>query len=291
MSGSADDGNAVATGPNGYGFEVGDLDAPVRDILQVLDEDDDGEAHTTTLRKATGLTRGRLKYRMDKLEERGLVTQEKKRPDEGGQIRRHLALTETGRAALEDGLLRDLTDAAANVADLRLRVADVESRLADAASKDQARRYAEVRDDDLRRDLENRLEGVETTLSKTRRWVSAGEDRIANIESEVSTVDDRLADVATDTEARLDELEDAEAGRRLAELEERVATVESRLGELADRIEAVEGGGESRERDLQGLHERVNDDEERLVDLEAEVEELRTALEARDDDRNGLLPW
>lgn len=325
MSGTTDEvgesGGPERSGPRReYDFEIADLDGATRDMLQLIDEH--GEAHTSMLRKGTGLDRGRLKYRMDKLTDRGVVHEELKEPEEGGQEMRHLRFTEAGAEAVEAGLLEDILDVNTNVANLRVRVSDLERDVRKKAEDHMAKHYAEVRDDELRADLGARIEDVEADLAAAEEAV---DEVRAGAKDRTATLAERLDSVEADTEERLAALEATEADDRLDDLEERadatdneIAKVQREMKKLRRRIDDVEAGGRTRKEALGRLHERVAEEREEreaaveevaetatsaksaatsgrrdVSKLRDEVEELREALERLDEerDRGGLLPW
>jgi chromosome segregation ATPase len=332
MSGTTDEATDVSPPDESgtrekYDFEVADLDVAVRDLLQIVEER--GETHTSELRKGTGMGRGRLKYRMDKLEERGIVTQELKRPDEGGQEMRHLQLTEKGREALDAGLLADITDVNTNVANLRVRVSELERDVRKKADDHMAKHYAEVRDDEVLREVEPRIEDVEAGLADTE---DTAETARSLAEERTATLADRLDGVEADTEERLAALEAVDADDRLDDLEERVEELEDstssdhqELAKVRRKVKANTRAREERDRELAALRERLDEEhearEEALSEaqrvgekakdrgerarkkardarhsvrgLESDVAELREAVEALEDevDGGGLLPW
>jgi chromosome segregation ATPase len=317
MSGTTDEASEEALadedGPRQkYNFEVADLDGTVRDLLQLVEER--GETHTSALRKGTGLDRGRLKYRMDKLEERGLVSQEVKRPDAGGQEMRHLALTEKGREAIEAGLLADITDVNTNVANLSQRVAELERDVDKKVDDYVAQHYADAGDEEVRQEITPRIESVETGLAEVE---EATADAQSLADRRTSALADRLDDLEADTDTRLADLEDAHADERLDELETRVAGLEAAfrwlhetVGELSDRVEenretltqhnyarerveraveeeeaarkaAIAEAREELKQEVQDTNETVRNLDRRTGRLKAMIQEIRSELRER----------
>jgi chromosome segregation ATPase len=244
---------AEAEAPDSVVELAGKFDAQTRDLLAELTS---AECHTTQLREATGMSRQQVHNRLEDLEERDVVATEIRKPDAGGQKRRHARLTEYGEGLIDDGLLDKIHDTNVNVEALRQKLSHVQTELrrelrAKPEPEDidwRAESIANREMEPLERDLEDltaHVENLEKGLGQLRAEVSENDEDLRDLvgqlqadATEAAAGVDRLARRADDLDARLGELEE---GRRA----DRLDAVVAHLAELFDRVDDLEDDTDS----------------------------------------------
>lgn len=287
---------AEATGSLDVEQFAAELDGETRDMLSLLAE---GERNTSTIREETGMSRQKVNRRLDRLEERGVVSNEIKPPEAGGQPQRHARLTDRGEEAIEADLLEKIHDTNTNIGHVRDRIDAIEQRLDHAATTEYVDENLERR---FRLDFKRLERNIETLESDVERAQRTAEDarkatgrRAGEAEERVESVASRLDDRFDALDSRLDSLEaaggtldDLDAETRLRGLDRsvrllfaRVTAVENILAELAEE----QGHLSERVRDLEAEADRR---EERLTELAEGQRQLVSAIEDLQGDVSGL---
>ena len=228
------------------------LDAVTRDVLAELDAA--GETHITRLIDVTGAARQSIHDRLDTLEDRELVETTVRRPDDGGQRRRHATLTEHGETLVEAGLLEKITETNANVKALRDRLerelGTLHARVGDLPTED-----------DVEQVVDDRLEA-----------------ELAELDDKISRVDKSVFDELGRVTDRLDALDDTADPDRLKRVQESTVELRDRVDDHRAAIDDLEGRAEDR----QAIRAEVADVRERLETLEGRVADLEETLDSLD---------
>lgn len=255
-----------------YSFQIADLDGECRDILRAIFEAD-GQATTPFIQKQAAVGRQQTHYRLDKLEERGLVSTYTAKPEGGGQAVTHATLSDEGREAIEAGLLEDITDANASLKQLRQEIEELRGEVEqkadrgdlgwelDALSNDLRDLQREVKVVDSREDLDDLQESVAAIGDRVDRLAN----NLATIESELETVRGELGERATDERVT-----------------ESVDTLNEKIEALRDEVDTdIAHAAASVHRHVDALDEELAD-AERVEDVEADLRDVQRQLAEQD---------
>lgn len=155
-------------------IDTSQVDNEAKQVLNAV-FDHDGEATTSEIRRETGLEKHIIHYRYDKLSEQGLLTTERSDTPLSGPLPPLVAtLTETGRRAINEGLVGDVFD--------------------DSVSSEVSLDREQFRDF---RDALNRLDTQSAALADDLRQNPPREfaERLDQIESDVEELDSRLTEL------------------------------------------------------------------------------------------------
>lgn len=276
-----------------YSVDVTKLDGECRDVLRVIWEND-GEATTTEIRHQGAVDRGRLHYRYEKLEAAGLISTYTAIPEDGGQEVKHASLTDSGRAAIQDGLLEDITDANTSLKQLRRQIDDLRTRLDHKADANRveprlavlAENVEELSEAVEQLDVRDDLADLRSRVRETERATSTTAEDVAEVETAIGAVESELAESVS--EARLARSLDAinkRLGQVVEHLEAEVSRLDDRLDELEAEVEGKASRGEVRRLAEQMDEQDLREGFDNLMDRVYRLEQKRGERERRVDEK------